>query len=237
MAEAVKTQEPVGAEISAAAWSHALPFAAWMLLMVVLGSPAAWKYAVRSAVCLALFLGLRPWRWYAGLSVRHLAESFLCGVLVFVLWVGPESAWMNGWPVLKSLYARWAFLPVGKVAAASPYAPETAGWTLAVIRLLGSAVVIAPIEEFFWRGFLYRWLLAKDFLVVSLSTFRPGLFLLVALAFGFEHDRWLAGLVAGLIYGALILRTRDIWAACVAHAITNFLLGLYVLATGAYGFW
>ena len=106
-----------------------------------------------------------------------------------------------------------------------------------MIRLLGSAVVIAPIEEFFWRGFLYRWLLAKDFLVVSLSTFRPGLFLLVALAFGFEHDRWLAGLVAGLIYGALILRTRDIWAACVAHAITNFLLGLYVLATGAYGFW
>jgi CAAX prenyl protease-like protein len=63
------------------------------------------------------------------------------------------------------------------------------------------------------------------------------MFLAVALAFGFEHDRWLAGFLAGVIYGLVVIRTRDIWAACAAHVVTNFLLGVYVLARGAYGFW
>ena len=59
----------------------------------------------------------------------------------------------------------------------------------------------------------------------------------MGLLFGFEHQRWLVGILAGLAYLWLMLRTRDIWAAIVAHVITNFLLGLYVLAAGAYAFW
>ena len=55
--------------------------------------------------------------------------------------------------------------------------------------------------------------------------------------FGLEHDRWLVGFVAGLIYGAFYVRTRDIWAVAFAHVVTNLLLGLYVLAWGEYTFW
>ena len=46
-----------------------------------------------------------------------------------------------------------------------------------------------------------------------------------------------AGFLAGLAYGLLFLRTRDIWAACIAHASTNLALGFYVLATGHWEFW
>ncbi len=35
----------------------------------------------------------------------------------------------------------------------------------------------------------------------------------------------------------LLLGTRDIWAAILAHCVTNFLLGLYVLLTSSYQFW
>jgi uncharacterized protein len=97
--------------------------------------------------------------------------------------------------------------------------------------------VIAVIEEFFWRGFLYRWLLGREFLKVDLGRFNAVLFIAVAVLFGIEHDRWLAGIVAGAAYGLLLLRTRDIWAVAAAHGVTNFLLGWYVLATGAYELW
>jgi hypothetical protein len=60
---------------------------------------------------------------------------------------------------------------------------------------------------------------------------------MTAVVFGVEHSEWLAGIVAGLAFGWLYLRTRDIWAAVVAHVTTNFILGWYVLATGSYHYW
>ncbi len=62
-------------------------------------------------------------------------------------------------------------------------------------------------------------------------------FLMVAAVFGIEHQEWLAGFLAGLAYGWMYVRTRDIWAVSLAHAVTNLLLGFYVIRTGAWQFW
>jgi len=55
--------------------------------------------------------------------------------------------------------------------------------------------------------------------------------------FATAHLQWLAAVIAGLAYGWLYLRTRDIWATALSHAVTNFILGLYVLSEGAHWFW
>ena len=55
--------------------------------------------------------------------------------------------------------------------------------------------------------------------------------------FAVEHLQWLAGLVAGLAYGWLYIRTRNLWAPIIAHAVTNGALGAYVVATGRWSFW
>ena len=224
-----------------ATWSHIIPFVAWLYLMQMLGDPSGWSYAVRSALCLVVFLWLRPWTWYPRLQVRNLPLAFGAGVLVFVAWVGLETVWVGEkLPGLKDFYLRWGVLPFGKAPPpleTLPFAPETCGWTFSLIRLAGSAFVISFIEEFFWRGFLYRWMMGRDFWRADLGAFDPPLFLAVAVFFGFEHAQWAAGIIAGLVYGWVFIRTRDIWATGIAHAITNFLLGWYVLATGAYGFW
>ncbi|MBR4171377.1 MAG: CPBP family intramembrane metalloprotease, partial [Kiritimatiellae bacterium] len=55
--------------------------------------------------------------------------------------------------------------------------------------------------------------------------------------FAFEHDRWFAGALAGVVYGLLAIRTGDIWCCALAHGVTNTLLGLYVIHHNAYGFW
>jgi membrane protease YdiL (CAAX protease family) len=223
--------------------SHVVPFVLWLALMMVLnkyGPAGAWKYALRTGLCLVLFLVLRPWRWYEPLRIRNLGWALLTGVVVLIAWVGPELGGSNGYPLVQELYLRFGILPLGRIPEAgssSMYAPEVCGWTLSLVRLAGSAFVIAIIEEFFWRGFLYRWIMDRNFLRVKLNAFDWEAFLIVAVLFGFEHNRWLAGIVAGVCYALLLIKTRDIWATAIAHIITNFLLGLYVIATGSYVFW
>jgi hypothetical protein len=72
---------------------------------------------------------------------------------------------------------------------------------------------------------------------VDLGKLDVAMLLAASLVFGLEHDRWLVGALAGLAYGYLVVRTRDLWSAVIAHAVTNFLLACYVLATGSYSFW
>ena len=223
-----------------ATWGHVVPFIAWLFLMHMLGDPAGWKYAVRSVACLALFIAFRPWRWYAKPDWRHLPLALLAGVVVFVVWIAPEMDFMARFPRLQYAYLKWGIMPpwdVPKPLTDLPYAPETCGWALALMRLAGSAFVISVIEEFFWRGFLYRWMLARDFTRQDLGTFHLGMLIAVSFVFASAHDRWAVGFIAGMVYGWLAIRTRDIWAASIAHAVTNLLLGIYVLAVGAYQFW
>ncbi len=227
--------------IQNAVWIHALPFIAWVVLMSLLAPASGVHYAVRTAVGLALLLYMAPWRWYPALRIRNLPGAMGVGALVFGLWVFPETAFVQQhFPGLYRGYLLLGVVPPWSVAewpAETPYAPEICGWPLTAMRLFGSAVVIAIIEEFFWRGFLYRWLVASNFLKIDLGFFRWSPYLITALMFSLVHDRVVVGFLTGLIYGAYVIRTRDVWAACVAHGVTNFLLGLYVLVCGRYEFW
>lgn len=234
MNDNIRTADPL--------WAHCVPFVAWLAFMLLPDvAPPGWMYALRTVACAGLLLAFRPWRWYARLNVRNLPLALTVGIGVCVVWVLPESQWMREHaPALQQLYLRvgtlwpWALPPA---VTETPYAPAICGWSLTITRLLGSTLVIAVIEEFFWRGCLYRLLVQRDFVRVSLGTFHASSFWITALLFGLEHDRWLVGLIAGLVYGWLLLRTRDIWSVAIAHGITNLLLGIYVITTGAWAFW
>lgn len=226
------------ADNSKATVAHVVPFVAWIFLMHMLGDPSGWTYAIRTVLCVGLLIGLRPWRWYPAFRIRNLPISVAVGVGVFVVWVFPESSWMP--TMLRDFYMKYLMLPFFKMPEPLTefiYAPEVCGWPLSLARLAGSAFVIAIIEEFFWRGFLYRWMLGRFFLDVDHGKMSMAMLLVVSLIFGLEHARWLAGIIAGLAYGLLYIKTRDIWAASIAHVITNMLLGEYVLITGSYAFW
>lgn len=223
--------------------AHVAPFVAWLALMHFLDLPQvppAWAYAIRSALCLALFVVCRPWRWYNRPQAKFLPLALVVGVGVLVAWIGLEGPWMDAFPAVRDVYVKWGILPFGELrepVSKTPFAPEVCGWPLALVRLLGSGFVIGMIEEFFWRGFLYRWMLGLDFTQVPHGKFAWLPFLAVAAVFAAEHQEWLAGLIAGLAYGWLYVRTRDLWSAVVAHVLTNLLLGVYVLKFGQYLYW
>ena len=110
-------------------------------------------------------------------------------------------------------------------------------YLLIFFRLLGAVIVVPIFEELFWRSFALRWLINEDFKSVAIGTFSWFSASAVILAFGFEHHRWLAGIFAGILYHALLYYKKDLSACVIAHAVTNFLLGLYVLLTQQWSFW
>jgi len=231
-----------GENLPSKAWiSHVAPFVAWIALMFLLGEPAGWKYAVRSGVCLVLFIALRPWKWdYPPLKWKNLPSATLAGLVVLAIWILPESDWLSGFESFQRFYQTVGLLMPWELTIPSestPYAPEQVGWGFAITRLLGSAIVIAVIEEFFWRSWMTRWLNKENFLEVDPGAVSTKSILIASLLFATAHTRWIAALLCGLIWGFYYRKTRDIWAVCYAHILTNFLLGVYVLTTGNYEFW
>ena len=83
-----------------------------------------------------------------------------------------------------------------------------------------------------------RWIVGGDFKKIPLGTYRALAFWLVALLFAAEHGPyWEVGLAAGIIYNWWILRTRNLIDCVIAHAMTNGLLSVYILATHRFEYW
>lgn len=223
--------------------AHALPFLAWIALKAALDLAVprqAWTYAVLSLVGALLLAMFRPWRYYPRPQARHAGIAILAGIVVLALWIVPFLGMGDEMPFVQEFYLRFGVLPLGRIPVwptQSIYSPDSCGWPMTLVRLGGSAFVIAVAEEFFWRGFLYRRLQRRDFLNAPLGQFEVEPFWWCALLFGLEHREFVAGMLAGALYGLLIIRTRDLWAAVAAHAVTNLLLGIYVIRYHAYGFW
>ena len=207
------------------------PYLAWMALMLALPATAP-CYALRSAATAALLM------LYAARGRMHVDRSAVPGMIgfgvavgfaVFALWVFPERF---------EVYRRLFVLGGGATPAGpSPYDPSVCGWPLAITRLAGSAFVIAPAEELFFRNFLYRWLQkGGDWTSSSLRRFDASAFLWTVALFALEHDRYLAGAMAGAAYGLLAIR-KGLGAAIVAHVTTNLVLGMYVIVRQAWAFW
>ena len=93
------------------------------------------------------------------------------------------------------------------------------------------------MEEIFWRSFFLRWLIHRDFENIPLGLFTWPSFVIGSLMFGLEHNLILAGVIAGAAYNLLLYRTRSISQCILAHATTNLVLGIYVIAAGQWRFW
>lgn len=123
------------------------------------------------------------------------------------------------------------FIPVGVLlglaigfARFDPHPP--AGWqfpALALATFLGMLWVVALSEEFFFRGLLQRWLsewLRSQWTGLVAASILFGLLHLPFRSFPNWRFALLAS-VAGFFYGHAFLRTGNIRAAMVAHALVN----------------
>ena len=105
-------------------------------------------------------------------------------------------------------------------------------WVFAGVRIAGSTLLVPLLEEVFYRSFLYRYILAPNWLFTAHNRFNARAFLVTSTVFGLTHQHWLAGIACGMIYQLLVIRTNRIGDAITAHAVTNLLLGVWVITQG-----
>jgi CAAX prenyl protease-like protein len=217
------------------------PFVIFILLTTGQGEfgPAAayWFYLAKTIAGLGMILALRP--FIAEMRWAFSWEAVVVGMGVFVMWISISGEWTTQntlWIKLGLTHApetpRLIWNPNEQFGPGSALA-----WLFIVVRILGSTFIVPPLEEVFYRSFLYRYLAKQDFLSVPLNRFFPVPFLLTAAVFGLTHNEWISGILCGMIYQGLVIRKGRLGDAMTAHAITNFLLGVWVVWRGAWHFW
>jgi exosortase E/protease (VPEID-CTERM system) len=158
-----------------------------------------------------------------------------------------EISWKFGWTAVIGgvfVFALWLALDrfTGAIPSGMPAqlaaAPPLVRYTWITFRVLAATLTVPIAEELAFRGFLHRRLVAAHFETVSFRTWTWLSIAVSSLAFGAMHgDRWLAGTVAGAVYGATAIRKGRLGEAAAAHAITNALLAAYILWRAQWQFW
>lgn len=182
-------------------------------------------YAVKIATVAGLLWVLRgvyvELRLPRGADAMTWGVAVAAGAAVFVAWINLNADWME----------------IGASAGFNPSGGAGIDWMMVVARMTGAVLVVPLMEELFWRSFLMRWIAKHDFLTVEPARAGSRAFVTSAVFFAFEHNLWLAGLLAGAVYSLLYMRSGTLWSPILAHAVTNGLLGVWVIHTGNWSYW
>jgi len=210
------------------------PFLIFIAFLALAGPLTAvlgrWEFPFRVAVLAASI-------WYFSRSVLTFravspALSILLGVLVFVIWVAPDS-------LIPGYREHWLFQNAILGRLHSSIDPHFLSDPLVLVTRCLRAIVIVPIvEELFWRGWLMRWIISTDFETLPMGTYSAQSMWITALLFASEHGPyWEVGLAAGLLYNWWMVRTKNLGDCILAHAVTNGVLSLYVIFGHKWEYW
>jgi CAAX prenyl protease-like protein len=189
-----------------------------------LQSPEYWLFPLQTVVCAGVLFHF--WRDYEFHGFRGLLFTLAIAVVVFLLWISPQAFF-------------------GQAARTEGFDPHTfagqpaAYWGTVVLRFLRLVIVVPLVEEIFWRGFLLRYFINEKFDTVPFGAFSWLSFAAVTIGFTFVHSTadWPAAAVTGALYNLVAYRTKSLSSCVLAHAVTNLLLGVWIMNTKQWGFW
>ena len=177
-------------------------------------------------VMLVLGLTAKSWKPELPASRKAITTGAIFGIVGIALWIGIEK------------------IPYPHIGSRSSFNPFTAipddslRMLWITTRFIGLAAVVPLIEELFWRGFLVRYIDNMDdyrkVIAGNHSLVATGV---VTAAFTSIHPEWLAAVVYALLTDQLLRRTKSVGACVVMHAVTNLLLGIYVVVTHSWHLW
>jgi exosortase E/protease (VPEID-CTERM system) len=201
--------------------AYLLPFMA-LLLGGMLSRAASGTAESFYWLRLVAFAAALSYAW-PGLRGAHWQWSWrgpLTGLVVFALWLG--CAGLLG----QSLGAP----PVLAAAAGS------LGLLYAAFYLLTTVAASPVAEELALRGYLLRRIVTERFEELAPAQAGIGPWLISAAASGLlAGDQWLPGVIAGVFFGRLYMRTGRLGEAVAAHVTANLLLAALLLVIRAHG--
>jgi uncharacterized protein len=216
--------------------AHVLPLAVFLAFLAVgqwlpnfgetfgLKHAEFWVYPVQTICCGALLVWFR--RFYDFDRIRHVGFTLLLAGIVFLIWIFPQQ-------FLGFAPRTLGFDPTLVSSDSTNY------WFTVAFRFLRLVIVVPFVEEIFWRAFLLRFLINENFERVSFGQFSWLSFIVVTVVFAFSHARpdWPAAVCAGALFNVVACRTHSLPSCILAHAVTNALLGLWIMHTRQWGFW
>jgi len=195
----------------------------------IFASPQYWIHPLQIIICGAMIA--HYWRHYEMRPPKQVFFTVTIGIVAFILWVSPLA------------YLIEYFLPkAARLPGFDPAFFGTEGFVYFLnvgCRFVRLVVIVPLVEEVFWRGFLLRWLIRDEFTTVPFGTYQCTSFLVVTILFTIEHTPpdYPAALLTGALFNFVAIYTRSLSSCVLVHAVTNLLLGLYILQTGRTGFW
>jgi len=203
--------------------ARAMPFVLFLALTSFQGGFGIeshyWIYLIKCVIGVWMLWGtwslVSEMRWHCSL------DAVIAGVVVFALWIVLDIPYPkltepdNSWDLPEHFDESFAMV-----------------WFFVSVRLVGSTLLVPMLEEVFYRSFLYRYIMTPKWLFAAHNQFDAKSFLLTSIIFGLTHSHWIAGILCGMIYQLLVIRTNRLGDAIAAHAITNLLLGLWIVTKG-----
>jgi len=199
------------------------------------------KYTLMIAtrvVLMAIALGIF-WKYYLrSFPFRIDHWGILTGLVGGVLWIGlchlkMEAALMSmlGLPA-ELLGARDGINPF------EVYPESDQLWLFLTFRIALLVITVPIAEELFLRGFLMRMLEVENWTKLPLKEIgTSGLVAGTVYGMATHPSEFIAAAVWFSLVTLLMVKTGKFWNCVVAHAVTNLMLGIYVLATGTWGLW
>lgn len=201
-------------------WDH--PEAAWWQR-----APEMALYPIQTLVCGWWLWHVRrdiPWDWNTQASLW----GALLGIIGIGIWLVP---YFVGWiPNEGNGFEPEHIFGPGSPATLAEYA----------MRFVRAAIVVPLVEELFWRGFLMRWCVNRDFpQTVPIGTHSWLAYSVSTAAFILIHNP--VDYAGAFLYGSLtyllVVRTKRLTAAIVMHAVANAVMGTCAIACGMPQLW
>jgi CAAX prenyl protease-like protein len=202
--------------------------------MIGLAIPYAyypWIYTLKILLTTAAIIFVLP--GYREFPLRLSPLAVAAGAVGVIVWVGLCRLNIEQRLLVPLGLAR--FIDLGTRSGFNPLEElqenPTWAWGFLAIRFAGLALVVPLAEEFFLRGFLMRFVVDARWWEVPMGKANTWAVVLATLVPMLMHP---AELLAAAAWFSLItwmyLRTRNVWDCVLAHAVTNLLLGFYVVA-------
>ena len=174
--------------------------------------------------------------WLDHFRFRVSWHGLAVGIVGYVLWVwicslDPERSFLSLFGLREYWGKRTAFDPFSEISSSL----HRTGFL--ALRFTTLALIVPVAEELFLRGFLVRWVEDVDLKTVRFDNLSWLAIAAPTICSVLTHPEIIAAIVWFSFVTWLMIYTKSFWNCVVAHMVTNLLLGIHVLVTGAWELW
>ncbi|MHB8969907.1 MAG: CAAX prenyl protease-related protein [Pirellulaceae bacterium] len=177
---------------------------------------------------------------YQSVPLRLSLHAAVYGIVGGLLWIVVCRAGLEQWLWTVIGHADWADYaarPSFNPLATFEGSPVGLGIFL-TLRFAGLVVIVPIIEEFFLRGFLMRFFVTAQWWTIPLGTVTLASASIATIYGVLSHPaEWIAALLWFSLITLLYSRTRNLWDCVAAHAVTNGILGVYIVLWQDWTLW